>query len=628
LEHPWIACMVSFSPDGKTLASAGTDMAVRVWDVATGKLLRTLEGHQKVLTSLSFSHDAKLLASGSYDGTIRLWDVAAGKELRRLKKCQELAFGLSFAPDGKVLASASIGPTVRLWDVTTGEELHRPEGAHTGGVRSLSFSLDGRMLATAGVWGEGKDTVRLWNTASGKPLERLEHPERADSKAFAIESVEHPERANAVAFSSDGKTLASGGKGTICIWDVTTGQPRRKLEAPGGSPLAFSPDGKLLAAGSDEGYVLETKGTVRLWDVGSGTQFHKLEHPNQTMSVTFSPDGKMLAVGTERAILYLWDAVTGKELLKLDKSVKHWNEIAALSFSPDGKTLAVGSSDWKIHLLEVSTGKELSTLAGHKDSVQALAFSPSGRLLASGSADQTVRLWEVNAGLAKECHLFRGHAAEVTAVAFSPDGRRLASGSRDSTALVWDVTGRAAGQTDATSPTGRQNRVASLTQGELTASWRSLASEDAREAYQALRTLAAVPDQAVPFLAGRLLLKKFDPQQVVHLLADLDSEEFRVRSQATQELKKLGEAAEPALRQALKAHPSVEVRRRIQQLLAEIAPEGASLRRLRAVEVLAWIDNPAARELLEKVAATPPREEVGQEAKAALKSLRRARPNP
>jgi hypothetical protein len=330
------------------------------------------------------------------------------------------------------------------------------------------------------------------------------------------------------------------------------------------------------------------------------------------MSVTFSPDGKTLAAG---ASLSLWDAASGKPLHGLGHP--SWGARSVV-FAPDGKTLAVGSDDGKVRLLEVSSGKELHTLTGHSNYVQAVAFSPSGRLLASGGNDQTVRLWEVSGGLAAPCHVFRGHEADVEAVAFSPDGRRVASCSDDSTALVWDVTGRAGGQT----------RVAQLTPGELTTRWQSLISMDAARAYQAMRTLATVPDQVIPFLAGRLLLKKPDPRQVARLLADLDSEEFRVRSQATKELEKLGEAVEPALRQALKDKPSVEVRRRIQQLLEDIDPphpEGISPRLLRwsrVLEVLEWIDNPAARELLEKVAAAPPREEVGQQAQAALKRLR------
>ena len=174
---------------------------------------------------------------------------------------------------------------------------------------------------------------------------------------------------------------------------------------------------------------------------------------------------------------------------------------------------------------------------------------------------------------------------------------------------------------------GGHAREVRLSQEKLTACWQSLASLDAARAYQAMRTLATASDQAVPVLAKDLLLrKKPDPQRVARLLADLDSEEFRVRAQANEELKKLGEAAVPALQKALKGKPTLEVRQRIQQILEVIDPRtnGVSLipvRMSRAVEVLEWIDNAAARQLLQKVMASPTREEIGQQAQAALKRL-------
>jgi RNA polymerase sigma factor (sigma-70 family) len=616
LEHPPLVGTVSFSPDGKILASGGGEQgpfkpegnpsAIRLWDAATGKLLRILEGHQRPLLTSSFSPDGKILASGSFDQTIRLWDVTTGKELRKLKGPQHLVQSLSFSPDSKVLAVGGSGPAVRLWDVATGEELQRPGRVHTGQVHSVAFSPDGRMLATAAARGEGDGTVRLWDAASGKPLRRLQHPGEAHS----------------VAFAPDGKTLASGGADAVCLWDVTTGERLRQLESQGGSPLAFSPDGKLLAPGPYRAGFAPSGTTLRLWDATTGTLLRApaLEHSHVTLSAAFSPDGKVLAVRTMSS-LHLWGAVTGQELLKL--GIK-WDMRAALSFSPDGKTLAVGDASGKIHLLEAATGNKIHTLTGHLKPIVSLAFSPSGRRLASGSLDRTVRLWEVHTGSASSCRQFRGHEGPVTSVAFSPDGRRLTSGSEDSTALVWDVAGL----------TARQSRGAPrATREELTACWRSLLSTDSAQAYQAMRRLAAGPEQAVPFLAGRLQeqdRQRSDPQQVARLLAELDSADFHVRSRAAKELEKWAEAVEPALRQALQDNPSLEVRRHLQQLLEAMYPDGVSLhllRRLRALEVLEWIDNPAARELLKKLAADSSREKVAQEAKAALGRLH-ARPNP
>src|SRR5262249_30735538 len=152
----------------------GAPSAVRLWDVATGKLIRALEGHQRFITSLSFSPDGKTLATSSADQTTRLWDVSAGKELRQLKG-PGTSTSLSFSAAGKVLAAGPSGPAVRYWDVATGKELHRPKEAHQEPVQSVSFAPDGRTLATA-TRGEGEDTVRLWDVSSSKSLRELNHP--------------------------------------------------------------------------------------------------------------------------------------------------------------------------------------------------------------------------------------------------------------------------------------------------------------------------------------------------------------------------------------------------------------------------------------------------------------------
>src|SRR5262249_21733792 len=264
----------------------------------------------------------------------------------------------------------------------------------------------------------------LWDAASGQSLRQMEQAREAHSLAFA----------------PDGKTLTAGSVDEVCIWDARNGKQLRKLGTPGGFPLAFSADGKMVAVGRGKlaFHHVGDSNILRLWDRTTDTFLYTSAYTQSITSIAFSRDSKHLAVGTRDGVLCRQDAVTGKQLRKVDKFQEPGNPITAISFSPDGKTLALGCYNGELHLLESSTGKELGSFTNHVhelphgSQVWALAFSPSGRLLASGGADQTVRLWEVNAGLIAECHLFHGHDAGVTAVAFSPDGRRLASGSCDS----------------------------------------------------------------------------------------------------------------------------------------------------------------------------------------------------
>ena len=413
---------VAFAPDGRTVAAPAGKKTVRLWDVATGRELRVFTGHSEDVLSVRFAPDGRTLASAGGDG-IRLWDVATGRALRTLAGPPALVFAVAFAPDGRTLASGMYDRTVRLWDVTSGRE-RRTLAGHSGSVFSLAFAPDGRMLAS----GSTDKTVKLWDVATGRELRTL---------------AGHFSDVRSLTFAPDGQTLASAASldHAVKLWQVGTGREIRTLTGSSFITVAFTPDGRTLAAGSGDH-------AVTLWDVATGRQLRALTGQSfQVRSVAFAPDGRTLATGMENlsvkmlpgkgtATVKLWDTRTGRELRRLGSEYYD----SSLAFAPDGRTLAWGTASisGKVKLWDAGTGREVRTLTGHSSRVVSVMFGPDGRTLVSAaSLDNDPVLWDVATG--RELHALFGHSSSVHAVAFAPHGRIVASGSADRTVKLWDV---------------------------------------------------------------------------------------------------------------------------------------------------------------------------------------------
>jgi WD40 repeat protein len=379
---------VAFSPDGKRLVAGCQDHTIRQWNVATGKEGPALgergplgEGGGIIdgVNSLAFVADAKTLASTEqWEPTIRLWDLATGRDLTSGHRG---AVGpVAFSPDGKSMVSGSSDRTLRRWDVPTGRELYRFDSGPLGWAHVAAFSPRGDLVAFSSY---KDDAIRLWDPATGKELRRL-----LDRRGPL-----------GITFSPDGRLLASAGSwGDIRLWDPATGKEVcHILGHAEGNAIAFSPDCKLLASGGGDGTLRlwelpagkEVRRLPRIVNPGNG-------EAGSIQTVVFSPDGKTIATGGDYKdpSVRLWAVDTGKNRWTITGQPLEY--VLGLAFSPDGRSLAsVGSSDGVCRLWEVATGKQRRRFIGHRSYASRVAFSPDGRALATGSWDTTALLWDV-----------------------------------------------------------------------------------------------------------------------------------------------------------------------------------------------------------------------------------------
>ncbi|AFY43685.1 NB-ARC domain-containing protein [Nostoc sp. PCC 7107] len=318
---------------------------------------------------------------------------------------------VAFSPDGKLLATGDTNGEIRLYQVSDWRQLLICKG-HTNWVPSLIFSPDNSILASS----SSDHTVKLWNVITGQCLQTLQG---------------HKHEVWTVAFSPDGNTLISGSNDhKIKLWSVSTGECLKTFLGHTSWIVCavFTLDGQKLVSGSDDD-------TIRVWDVRTGECLKILQgHLDGIRSIGISPDGKTIASSSDDQTVKLWDIETGKCIKTLHG---HHAAVWSVAISPQGNLIASGSLDQTVKLWNFHTGQCLKTLQGHSSWVFTVAFSLQGDILASGGDDQTVKLWDVSTG---QClKTFSGYTSQVWSVAYSPDGQFLVSGSHDRIVRLWNV---------------------------------------------------------------------------------------------------------------------------------------------------------------------------------------------
>ncbi|MCY4403073.1 MAG: sigma-70 family RNA polymerase sigma factor [Candidatus Poribacteria bacterium] len=477
-DHEEPISQLLFSPDGTLLvATDKSNTPPRLWDVTTGKLLKSLtQNPSKHRGILSFSKDGKILACQSWimeidqawareirARKIELWDVATKTLRTTLTLSREIDGAiqeLAFSADSNRVVGTYRNGKIRIWDVNTGDELFSYNKGHTPRLDKLVLSPNNSHLAA--VYG---DTITLWDTLNFTQL-----PNLIDIGPYST-----------FAFSFDGSTLTSTSEfryeklvrdefvkesviATLSFLDTHTGKKiseypveshkgeepeileQRNFSSGGNSiigmtnPVIFSQDGYMLATVLNtlrENVTDDYRFTIFLWEVWEDERrrVHTTlkGHTDKINVLALTPNGDTLASGSDDGTIRLWDTSAGTQISSIPSS-----KTDALAFSMDGKILASVNNFVSIQLWDVGTGKQLTSLNGQNEVVTDLKFSSDNNILASGNLNGTIQLWDISTG--KQLGLLKGHTSRrLINLVFSSDGKTLVSGGSDGDIFIWNV---------------------------------------------------------------------------------------------------------------------------------------------------------------------------------------------
>ncbi|MBN1524040.1 MAG: WD40 repeat domain-containing protein [Spirochaetales bacterium] len=443
---------VEFSADSKYFLTGSWDNIVKLWDVKSGKEIRSLYGNTASVTTVAFSPNSQYATSGSIDGRINIWQLTSGTLLHSFSGHDSLVNAVKFSADNKYLISASYDKTIKLWELNSGNNLRTYTG-HKDTINSIDISRDGRYIVS----GSSDSLCKLWDFSSGKEL-----------KSFHG----HSGAVRSVALSFNGRYCASGSSDkTIKIWEIESGECVKTISGHEGIifSIAFSSDDNYIISGSDDK-------SVRLWEINTAKQTRILkEHSDTVCFVDISINSKYVLSASYDSTVILWDLINSRIIKKYSStfnyinsvrylknrkcmvsasdngSISEWDinygrerwkfnynsPISAMVVSPDEIYFAFSLSDPSIHLQKLDSDKGVAELYGHSAVVNQLDFSPDGNYLLSGSNDKTIILWDLKK--MTQVNVFRGHTDKVTSVSFSPNGKYFISGSSDSTIILWDI---------------------------------------------------------------------------------------------------------------------------------------------------------------------------------------------
>ena len=432
--HAIAVSSLSFSPDGKSLASAGADGVVRLWPLATpGQKATTIAGHNGPVSGVAFRKDSiHLVTCGAdhIDQALEARRRGRAKELQNYRGHRDWVTSANFSRDGAFIVSASVDKTLKVWEITSRDLPFLPE--HTGSVDTIAFSSDGSKILSGGA----DKTIKIWDRATGRELATMRG---------------HTSQLAALAVSPDGKTLFSSGYDrSIRLWDLVAAKeiPRSTsqqqnwvgmMRAP--LLLAMTPDGKTVNAWvpaddrSTNIVAFDLEGNERATITDQGRKVH---------SLCFSVDGRRAATGAADGTVRIWDVDKRATIPAGDGDWQFWDKevaVADLALTPDGKEIVVTSQKGEIKIATIEGRKIEKEFQGHPSKILGCLVSPDGKRFATWDENNTVKLWDLAQGTELRSWDLGGvdRSNSVLSFAFSPDGKNLATGNSNTTIVVLDL---------------------------------------------------------------------------------------------------------------------------------------------------------------------------------------------
>lgn len=434
----------AFTPDSKFLLTGSRDKTVKLWDVATGRELRSFLGHTSTINDIDVSNDGRYFVSSSADRTARLWEIETGKLIRTFAGHEDMMTSVDLTSDGKKLITAGFDRLAILWDVTTGDTIKTfkvdPDKGLGYGI-NVQFSPDDRLLAV----GNDNRTTAIYHLQSGDLVQEMKPSEGWCGGCATF-----------IDYSDNGEWLATASnKGDFVLRNSQSGEIVKTFETDWESFQAID-----ISAGGER-VLMQGEDSLKVFSTHTGKLEYALrvDHNMPATDAMFSPDGLSIATVSDDQKVNMYEAATGKLLKTLggylvtrdkggldydpnsrwDYYIKKYTDLKNdFALSPDVKYLVKGKIGKIARMWEINSGAIAQEFHGHEKAVLCIKFTKDGKKLITGSADNTVRIWNTESG--EEELTLKGHRDVIFSVALSEDENKLITGSWDGTAKVWETS--------------------------------------------------------------------------------------------------------------------------------------------------------------------------------------------